>query len=390
MSKLPAIFISSTYYDLKQVRAALRESLEKCGYRILASEHESFPVDPSLDTIQNCVRNVDNSADIFVLVIGGRYGCVDDSTSKSITNIEYEAARRKGIPVYAFIDRNVLHNLNTYVDNPSGDFSSVVDSVDVFKFIQKVRNTDKVWTREFDSPEDILGYLVMQLGYLFSDLLCSKLIINDPSNEWLRSLSPNSLKIATTQGRHWENYLLFQVMMDEIEKLHELRSSHKAGIVFGSGDVVTLSGFSGWVKKKMNVLDRIVDNLKKIMEVELPRAMGEPGVPGNPKEIVFVGRQLATAYKEAMLWSQDIQRASAEEELCRAVRAMSRFPEQMITELESFGARNYALVQANHNVGTRENPLTLDMKMTINLFNHEEYQNAMKELEERFSRGTVK
>jgi hypothetical protein len=100
----PEVMVSSTFYDLAQVRADLLDFLQnEVGYRPLLSEHASFPIDPDADTVENCKRRVERDADIFVLIIGGRYGYVDEATDKSVTNLEYLAARAKGIPIYAFV-----------------------------------------------------------------------------------------------------------------------------------------------------------------------------------------------------------------------------------------------------------------------------------------------
>jgi hypothetical protein len=41
---------------------------------------------------------VERNADVLVLVIGGRYGFVDEAGSKSVSNLEYLVARAKGYP----------------------------------------------------------------------------------------------------------------------------------------------------------------------------------------------------------------------------------------------------------------------------------------------------
>lgn len=85
----PAVMVSSTFYDLAQVRTDLLDFLQnEVGYRPLLSEHTSFPIDPDADTVENCKRRVERDADIFVLIIGGRYGYVDEATDKSVTNLE--------------------------------------------------------------------------------------------------------------------------------------------------------------------------------------------------------------------------------------------------------------------------------------------------------------
>jgi hypothetical protein len=48
----PTVLVSSTFYDLRQVREDLRCFIEdQLGYRPLLSEHPSFPIDPDVDTI---------------------------------------------------------------------------------------------------------------------------------------------------------------------------------------------------------------------------------------------------------------------------------------------------------------------------------------------------
>jgi len=69
----PCVMVSSTFYDLRQIRADLEEFLAKdLGYHPLLSEFPSFPVDPDKTTIENCRRRVQQNADVVVLVIGGR------------------------------------------------------------------------------------------------------------------------------------------------------------------------------------------------------------------------------------------------------------------------------------------------------------------------------
>jgi hypothetical protein len=102
------------------------------GYIPLLSELPSFPVDPDLDTIENCRARVEKNADILILVIGGRYGSIDARTEKSITNLEFLTARRKGIPIYAFVEKSILAVMPVWKNNPSGNFSGTVDTPRLF------------------------------------------------------------------------------------------------------------------------------------------------------------------------------------------------------------------------------------------------------------------
>ena len=88
----PSIFISSTCYDLKQLRADLHSYVEQAGFEPVLSEYPTFPVDPDETAIENCRKMVESRADIFVLVVGGRYGSLTEQ-GKSVTNLEYLSAR---------------------------------------------------------------------------------------------------------------------------------------------------------------------------------------------------------------------------------------------------------------------------------------------------------
>ena len=90
---IPVVFVSSTCYDLKQVREDLKDFFEiNYGFQAMLSEFSSFPIDPCIGTFENCLSNVDKLADIFILIVGTRYGYVTEreiyyefriSTSKS-------------------------------------------------------------------------------------------------------------------------------------------------------------------------------------------------------------------------------------------------------------------------------------------------------------------
>ena len=72
----PSVFISSTCYDLNQIRADLKQFIDKIKYNSVLSEFDSFPVDPSKNIIENCRSSVQKHADIFVLIVGGMLAAV--------------------------------------------------------------------------------------------------------------------------------------------------------------------------------------------------------------------------------------------------------------------------------------------------------------------------
>ena len=64
LERTPSVFISSTCFDLRQVREDLREFfIDNYGFDVMLSEFDSFPIDPCRGTFENCLKNVDEYAE---------------------------------------------------------------------------------------------------------------------------------------------------------------------------------------------------------------------------------------------------------------------------------------------------------------------------------------
>lgn len=77
----PRVFVSSTYYDLKHVRASLDLFIESMGYDSILSEKGDIAYTHDRPLDDSCYRETE-TADIFVLIIGGRYGHEASPTDK--------------------------------------------------------------------------------------------------------------------------------------------------------------------------------------------------------------------------------------------------------------------------------------------------------------------
>ncbi len=91
----PKIFISSTIMDLPNERKAAYRAVEKAGGFPLMSE---FTMEAqSTDSLTACLSKVLES-DIYVLILGARFGWQPEGR-ESITELEYDTARGKNIPI---------------------------------------------------------------------------------------------------------------------------------------------------------------------------------------------------------------------------------------------------------------------------------------------------
>jgi hypothetical protein len=102
MQKKYQVFISSTYTDLVEERQIILRSILDLGH--IPSGMELFSAADEEQFVY--IKKIIDECDYYVLVIGGRYGSVDDS-GISYTEKEYDYAVEKGIHVLAFIHKDI-------------------------------------------------------------------------------------------------------------------------------------------------------------------------------------------------------------------------------------------------------------------------------------------
>jgi hypothetical protein len=380
---VPAVMVSSTFYDLRQIRADLAEFItDGLGYRALLSEHPSFPVDPDLETIENCRRRVEEDADILVLVVGGRYGYVDTASAKSVTNLEYLTARAKGIPIYAFVDRSVLGLLPLWERNPDADFSHAVSDPRLLDFLQQVRSVDRVWMHEFATAQDIVGTLRPQLAFLMREGLRWRLQVRrrEPDDE-LQGLHGKSLRIALERPPVWEYRLFAQALIGELQTHRELREEHRLGITFGAGEEVPLPQAAGWCNTRLAEISRLADGLDVLVNQALQEAFGPPGQPGDVGAIAFVARKVGAAYRHAIEWSLRVRRARTAECFQPALPELALSTADIIEKLEAYGP---AVLQQIEDALVRHRPgepQTINAVLKLSLSNQDRFSQALRQAE---------
>lgn len=183
----PRIFVSSTYYDLKHIRASLEAFIDSLGYDAVLFESGDivFRHDQPLD--ESCYQEI-QSCHMLVLIVGGRYGSPASSEQKqtesereetykrfnSITRNEYETARDRDVPTFIFVDKNVLAEYQTFKRNRENDSIAYayVDSLNIFHLLDDIlaqrRNN---FIRGFENFDDISSWLRDQWAGLFADFL---------------------------------------------------------------------------------------------------------------------------------------------------------------------------------------------------------------------------
>lgn len=378
MSSPPNVMVSSTFYDLRHVRADLANFfLDELGYIPLLSELPSFPVDPDLDTIENCRARVEKDADLFVLIIGGRYGSIDDGTDKSITNLEFLTARQKGIPIYAFVEKGVLALLPTWKNNPTADFSATVDTPRVFEFIESVRSQERVWTFPFETAQDITGTLRRQMAFLFSESLRTRLRLSGGLPHYLQTLGPKALRVALEKPVGWEYRLFLQTWLEEVEHRSNSIREYKSGLTLEPAEYVTALSAEDWLLTRFHELQAFVQSANKLLNTYAQQSFGKPGEAGDPEYIIWVSKMLGSVLDGMLQWSKRTRCARIEAPLGRLGAELSLFIDDVIEQFQAFPRDSLNKVEASLLLAKSGQPQKLELAMVFKLANLESFQKTL-------------
>jgi len=180
------VFISSTFLDLKEERKKVWDSLEK--FDVTVKGMEQFGARKSTP-LKTCLSEVEQS-DIYVGIIGMRYGSEEPNSGKSYSQFEYEKAIEQNKEILIYL-----------IDEES---SSVTPNLIQYDKIQKLNNfkailKDKHTIDTFSNSQD----LVSKLQRKFKELLTPKVttVIEDEYDNTNKILNLFFLVPAAYSGR---------------------------------------------------------------------------------------------------------------------------------------------------------------------------------------------
>lgn len=107
------VFVSSTKEDLVPYREAVEAALTGMEHIPLGMEYFVSSPDSPIDVCLSTVRR----SQLYIVIVGMRYGSVEEGSGKSFTELEYDEAVKNKIPVLAFvIDEEQCAVLPKFVD----------------------------------------------------------------------------------------------------------------------------------------------------------------------------------------------------------------------------------------------------------------------------------
>lgn len=164
MEKIYQVFVSSTFEDLQEERNEVMQALLELD--CMPAGMELFPA--SNDDQWTLIKRVIDTCDYYLLIIGGRYGSVNEK-GISYTQMEFEYAQEIGKPIISFLPQNP----ETIPAGKSEKDSEKQQKLEAFKNLAK-RKLVKYW----ENPE--------QLGSIVSRSMI-KLIKDFPAEGWVKT-----------------------------------------------------------------------------------------------------------------------------------------------------------------------------------------------------------
>lgn len=101
------VFVSSTHSDLILERQAAVEAILTAGHIPAGMELFTSGDESQMDVIKQWI----DESDVYLLILGGRYGSIEPKTGKSYTQLEYEYALTRNKPAFAcVIEESAIEN----------------------------------------------------------------------------------------------------------------------------------------------------------------------------------------------------------------------------------------------------------------------------------------
>lgn len=161
MNRKFQIFISSTYVDLIDERQRCVEAVLSAGHIPAGMELFSAGSDSQKEIIKKWIRE----SDVYMLILGSRYGSIDEESGLSYTNWEYKYAVEQGKPIISFVLSD------DYIKRQISEGTVSISDIDTSnpKYIDFKREVMDRMIKFISSKEEIKGEVLSSLIDLRND-----------------------------------------------------------------------------------------------------------------------------------------------------------------------------------------------------------------------------
>jgi hypothetical protein len=138
------IFVSSTFEDLKEERKKAIEVIFERGHIPIALERFSAGNKSDLEVIKKAM----SECQVYLLILGHRYGSIPDGEQCGYTEIEYQLAKQNDLLILPFIlhedeiDRRRRENLNPKIKSDNEELCNFAKLQQFHRSIKQYRQME--------------------------------------------------------------------------------------------------------------------------------------------------------------------------------------------------------------------------------------------------------
>lgn len=165
--KIYQVFVSSTYEDLKLERQEVMAAVVSTGNVPIGMEY--FPAGDAAPF--DYIKKQIDGADYYILIVAGKYGSINEETGISYTEMEFDYAISKGVPVAVLLHQNITKLPGSKLEMDDPNKKQLLDS---FRTKVKTGRMVSFWEDEKD------------LRLLVKDAL-NNMIKESPRTGWIRA-----------------------------------------------------------------------------------------------------------------------------------------------------------------------------------------------------------
>lgn len=267
-----SIFISSTYEDLKEERQALvGVALEN---NFIPVGMEQFHAAPTSQW--NVITKMIDECDFYLLVIGGRYGSIDEEAGISYTEKEYNYAKDKGLPVLVLIKEP-----SAIVESEKDAGEDKYDKMQrLDKFRERVKN-DKNTVNFFTDLNNLM--------YKASSTFSKAINYSDDNAGWVRYRDIVDIINEEAEGRNKINAEVVEHQQNMLEDMKEMFSQFGSRLAELEGNKLTWEEIPTVTNEDINKLFRVENETLNIGKPKGDKPIiGQDDVGNIPVESAFL------------------------------------------------------------------------------------------------------
>ena len=170
----PRIFVSSTCYDLQEIRSQLRSFIEDFGFLPVMSDYGDIFYDYQKHIQDSCKDEIEKSQ-LFVLIIGNNYGSIyykqkdTVKTPDSVTMQEFRRAIEVDIFKHIFINKYVDYDYKNYLKSENKYITECLESKELDE--EKIDDAVILLRNEFKAkypfPQESYKYIFSFLDIIY-------------------------------------------------------------------------------------------------------------------------------------------------------------------------------------------------------------------------------